>query len=93
MVITHQKRGVIFALPILGLTLPLFDNSWIDNSYYLISVVHGLLSFELLSHSNHSTIFNGIVFSELTSHTSIILDLLLDHCKKLELQVLELLNI
>ena len=52
-----------------GLTLPLFDNSWIDNSYYLISVVHGLLSLEFLSHSNPSSIINDILFSDLTSHT------------------------
>ena len=74
---SHQKLGVIFALPILGVILPLFAFSWIDNSYYLISLVHGLLSFEF-----HSTIFNDIVFSDLTSHTCIISDILLDHGKK-----------
>ena len=33
-------------------------------------------------HGNHSTIFNDIVFSDLTSHTCIISDILLDYGKK-----------
>ena len=44
--------------------------------------MHGLLSFEFLIHGNCSTIFNDIVFSDLTSHTCIISDILLDHGKK-----------
>ena len=45
-------------------------------------MVHGLLSFEFLSHGTHSTIFNDIVLSDLTSHTCIISNILLDHGKK-----------
>ena len=44
--------------------------------------MHGLLSFEFLSHGTHSTIFNDIVFSDSTSHTCIISNILLDHGKK-----------
>ena len=82
---SHQKRGVILALPILGVISPLFAYSWIDNSYYLISLVHGLLSFEFLSHGTHSTIFNDIVFSDSTSHTCIISNILLDRGKKVSI--------
>ena len=45
-------------------------------------MVHGLLSFEFLSHGSHSTIFNDIVFGDLTSYTCIISNLLLYHGKK-----------
>ena len=79
---THQKRGIILALPILGVISPLFAKSWIDNSYYLISLEHGHLCFEFLSHDAHSTILNDIVFSDFTSHTCIISNILLDHGKK-----------
>ena len=44
--------------------------------------MHGRLSFEFLSHDTHSTIFNDIVFSDLTSHTCIISNILRDHGKK-----------
>ena len=50
----------------------------LDNVYYSISLVHGLF----LSHGNHSTIFNDIVFSDSTSHTCIISNIILDHGKK-----------
>ena len=78
---SHQKRGVIFSQHILGVTSPLFAYSWIDNSYYLLSRVHGHLGFEFLNHETHSAIFNDIVCSDLTSHTCIIPNILLDHYK------------
>ena len=68
---THQKWGVILSQPILGVISPLSAYSWIDNSYYSISLVNGHWSFEILSHSTHSTIFDDIV--DLTSHTCIII--------------------
>ena len=51
-------------------------------TYYLISLVHGILGFELLNHGTNSTIFNDIVCSDLTSHTFIIPSILLDRYKK-----------
>ena len=80
--LTHQKRGVIFSLQIFGVILPLFGYSWIDNSYYLISLVRGNFGFEFHQHGTHSTIFNDIVWSDLTSHTCIVLNILLDHYEK-----------
>ena len=68
----HQKRGIILSQPILGVISPLSAYSLIDNSYYLISLVNGHWSFEILSHGTHSTIFDDIVYSDLTSHTCII---------------------
>ena len=40
-------------------------------------------SFEFLSHGTHSVIFNDIVFSDLTSHTCSISNILIDHGKKI----------
>ena len=61
---------------------PPFAFSWIADSYYLISMVHGLLGFEFLNHGTHSTIIYGIVCSDITSHTCIISNILLDRYKK-----------
>ena len=72
--LAHQKRGVIFSLLSLGVISPPLAFSWIDNSYYLIALVHGLSGFELLNHGTHSAIFNAIVCSDLTSHTVIQID-------------------
>ena len=47
--------------------------------------MYGRLSFEFLSHDTHSTIFNDIVFSDLTSHTCIISNILLDRGKKVSI--------
>ena len=57
---SHQKQGAI-------------PYSWIYNSYHLMSLVNSLLDFEFLNHGTHSTIFNDIVCSDLTSHTCIML--------------------
>ena len=81
-IVPYTLKGVILSLPILGVISPLFAHSRIDNSYYLISLVHGILSFEFLSHGTHSTIFNVIVFSDLLSHTCIISNKLIVHGKK-----------
>ena len=75
------KTRFDFSLHILGVTSPLFAYSWIDNSYYLLSRVHGHLGFEFLNHETHSAIFNDIVCRDLTSHTCIIPNILLDHYK------------
>ena len=74
--LTHQKR-----VPISGVISPLFAYSWIDNCYYFISMVHGLLSFESLSHCTYLAIFNAIVCGDLISYTCIISDVVLDHDK------------
>ena len=79
-VLTHRKRGVILSQPIMGVISPLSAYSWIDNSYYLISLVNGHWSFEILSHGTHSTIFDDIVFSDLTSHTCIIIIICVYNC-------------
>ena len=47
--------------------------------------MHGHLSFKFLSHDTHSTILNDIVLSDLTSHTCIISNILLDHGKKVSI--------
>ena len=77
-----SSQGVIFSLEILAVTSPLFAYSWIDNSYHLVSLVRGLLGLEFHKHGTHSTILNDIDCSELTSHTCIILNILLDHYEK-----------
>ena len=45
-------------------------------------MVHGISGFKFLNHGTHSTMFNDIVWSDLTSHTCIIPNILLDHFKK-----------
>ena len=48
--------------------------------------MHGRLSFEFLYHGSHSTIFNDIVCGDLTSHTCIISNKLLDHYTKVSVK-------
>ena len=67
--VTPKKRGEILSQPILGVISPLSAYSWIDNSYYLISLVNDHWDFEILNHGTYSTIFHDIVFNDLTSHT------------------------
>ena len=52
---------------------------WIDSSYYLITLVHVLLSFESRS---HSTIVSTVVCGDFITYTCIISDVVLDHKKK-----------
>ena len=47
--------------------------------------MHGRLSFEFLSHDTLSTIFNDIVFSDLSSHTCIISNIIIDRGKKVSI--------
>ena len=79
---TSDTRKTCCDVPISGVISPLFAYSWIDNCYYFISLVHGLLSFESLSHCTCLAIFNAIVCGDLISYTCIISDVVLDLDKK-----------
>ena len=76
----HQKRDVILSQPILEVISPLSAYSWINNSYYLIILVNDHWSFEILSHGIHSTIFDDIVFNDLTSITCIVIIICVYNC-------------
>ena len=80
--LSHKKRGVTLSIPISGIISPLFAYSWIDNSYYFISLEHGHLSFESLSHGTHLAILIATVCGDFISYTCIISDVVLDHDKK-----------